>query len=165
MADLGIIFLGRRYPIHWYQSLFTCITGSMPFHFLATLYTRQLSSLLSRLCWHLQENGKDTLKSVGFIIKFMAWWSNLTKCGLFLYTLPPSVFAVHGFPWYRSSHPDPQQIPQLQIWLYHRSDATVGEQKNSQLVLNQEYMDQPAQNLSHSEQSRPPQTCVQKNGP
>ena len=39
MADLGIIFLRRKHTIHWYQSLFTVITGSMPFrYFWATLY-------------------------------------------------------------------------------------------------------------------------------
>ena len=30
MADLGIIFLRRRYPIHWYQSSYIFVTGSMP---------------------------------------------------------------------------------------------------------------------------------------
>ena len=41
MADLGIIFLRRKHTIHWYQSLFTVITGSMPFrYFWATLYIR-----------------------------------------------------------------------------------------------------------------------------
>ena len=40
MADLGIIFLRRKHTIHWYQSLFTIITGSMLFrYFWATLYT------------------------------------------------------------------------------------------------------------------------------
>ena len=40
MADLGIIFLRRRYPIHWYQSSYIFITGNMPFrYFWATLYT------------------------------------------------------------------------------------------------------------------------------
>ena len=40
MADLGIIFLRRKHTIHWYQSLFTIITGSMPFrYFWATLYS------------------------------------------------------------------------------------------------------------------------------
>ena len=40
MADLGIIFLRRKHTIHWYQSLFTFITGSMPFrYFWATLYS------------------------------------------------------------------------------------------------------------------------------
>ena len=39
MVDLGIIFLRRKHTIHWYQSLFTVITGSMPFrYFWATLY-------------------------------------------------------------------------------------------------------------------------------
>ena len=39
MADLGIIFLRRKHTIHWYQSLFTIMTGSMPFrYFWATLY-------------------------------------------------------------------------------------------------------------------------------
>ena len=39
MADLGIIFLRRKHTIHWYQSLFTILTGSMPFRYLwATLY-------------------------------------------------------------------------------------------------------------------------------
>ena len=39
MADLGIIFLRRKHTIHCYQSLFTVITGSMPFrYFWATLY-------------------------------------------------------------------------------------------------------------------------------
>ena len=33
MADLGIIFLRRKHTIHWYQSLFTIITGSMPFRY------------------------------------------------------------------------------------------------------------------------------------
>ena len=41
MADLGLIFLRRKPTIHWYQSLFTVITESMPFrYFWATLYTR-----------------------------------------------------------------------------------------------------------------------------
>ena len=41
MADLGIIFLRRKHTIHWYQSLFTVITGSMPFrYFWATLYNK-----------------------------------------------------------------------------------------------------------------------------
>ena len=31
MADLGIIFLRRKHTIHWYESLFTIITGSMRF--------------------------------------------------------------------------------------------------------------------------------------
>ena len=40
MADLGIIFLRRRYPIHWYQSSYIFITESMPFrYFCATLYS------------------------------------------------------------------------------------------------------------------------------
>ena len=40
MVDLGIIFLRRKHTIHWYQSLFIVITGSMPFrYFWATLYT------------------------------------------------------------------------------------------------------------------------------
>ena len=44
MADLGIIFLRRRYPIHWYQSSYIFITGSMPFrYFWATLYISILS--------------------------------------------------------------------------------------------------------------------------
>ena len=39
MVDLGIIFLRRKHTIHWYQSLFIVITGSMPFrYFWATLY-------------------------------------------------------------------------------------------------------------------------------
>ena len=43
MADLGIIFLGRRYPIHWYQSSYIFITGSMPFrYFWATLYSMEV---------------------------------------------------------------------------------------------------------------------------
>ena len=33
IADLDIIFLRRRYPVHWYQSLYPYITGSMPFRF------------------------------------------------------------------------------------------------------------------------------------
>ena len=33
MADLGIIFLRRRYPIHWYQSSYIFITGIMPFRY------------------------------------------------------------------------------------------------------------------------------------
>ena len=49
MADLGIIFLRRRYPIHWYQSSCIFITGSMPFrYFWATLYSQPC---LSRICW------------------------------------------------------------------------------------------------------------------
>ena len=44
MADLGIIFLRRKHTIHWYQSLFTIITGSMPLrYFWATLYRAYLS--------------------------------------------------------------------------------------------------------------------------
>ena len=40
MADLGINFLRRKHTIHWYQSLFTVITVSMPFrYFWATLYS------------------------------------------------------------------------------------------------------------------------------
>ena len=40
MADLGIIFLRRKHTIHWYQSLFTIMTGSMSFRsFWATLYS------------------------------------------------------------------------------------------------------------------------------
>ena len=47
MADLGIIFLRRRYPIHWYQSSYIFITGSMPFrYFWATLYSLDKSLLL-----------------------------------------------------------------------------------------------------------------------
>ena len=43
MADLGIIFLRRKHTIHWYQSLFTVITGSMPFrYFWATLYRLEI---------------------------------------------------------------------------------------------------------------------------
>ena len=43
MADLDIIFLRRKHTIHWYQSLFTVITGSMPFrYFWATLYRHTL---------------------------------------------------------------------------------------------------------------------------
>ena len=39
MADLGIIFLRIKHTIHWYQSLFTIITESMPFrYFWATLF-------------------------------------------------------------------------------------------------------------------------------
>ena len=46
MADLGIIFLRRKHTIYWYQSLFTVITGSMPFrYFWATLYIVYLSLL------------------------------------------------------------------------------------------------------------------------
>ena len=53
----------------------------------------------------------------------MMQWSNLTKCGLFfnivslvIHTLLPSVLQHLGFPWYRSSHPDPQKCHQLQMW-------------------------------------------------
>ena len=46
MADLGIIFLRKKHTIHWYQSLFTIITGSMPFrYFQATLYSGSLEAL------------------------------------------------------------------------------------------------------------------------
>ena len=46
MADLGIIFLRRRYPIHWYQSSYIFITGSMPFrYFWATLYSQPNNNL------------------------------------------------------------------------------------------------------------------------
>ena len=31
--------------------------------------------------------------------------------------------AALGFLWYRNSHPDPQESPQLQIWPHHRSDT------------------------------------------
>ena len=34
MADCGIIFLRRRYIIHWYQLLHPHIVGSMPFRFI-----------------------------------------------------------------------------------------------------------------------------------
>ena len=47
MADLGIIFLRRKHTIHWYQSLFTIITGSMPFrYFWATLYSGNLTRII-----------------------------------------------------------------------------------------------------------------------
>ena len=47
MADLGIIFLRRKHTIHWYQSRFTVITGSMPFrYFWATLYRKKLRGIL-----------------------------------------------------------------------------------------------------------------------
>ena len=47
MADLGIIFLRRKHTIHWYQSLFTITTGSMPFrYFWATLYTNKSTPIL-----------------------------------------------------------------------------------------------------------------------
>ena len=42
IADLGIIFLRRKHTVHWYQSLFTVITGSMPFrYFWVTLYMKR----------------------------------------------------------------------------------------------------------------------------
>ena len=48
MADLGIIFLRRRYPIHWYQSSYIFITGSMPFrYFWATLYNINSAVVIS----------------------------------------------------------------------------------------------------------------------
>ena len=52
MADLGIIFHRRKHTIHWYQPLFTVITGSMPFrYFWATLYIpcRRCTSILVNL--------------------------------------------------------------------------------------------------------------------
>ena len=41
MADLGIIFLRRKHTIHWYQSLFTIITGSMLFRYFWATLNRQ----------------------------------------------------------------------------------------------------------------------------
>ena len=53
--------------------------------------------------------------------------------------------ATLGFPWYRSSLPDPRKRPQLQILPHYWS-----KKENSKMVLNQENMesDQPVQ--SHS---------------
>ena len=54
MADLGVIFLRRRYPIHWYQSSYIFITGSMPFrYFWATLYRKNNFSYFFQyhICW------------------------------------------------------------------------------------------------------------------
>ena len=61
--------------------------------------------------------------------------------------------AALGFPWYGSSHPDPQKSPQLQIWPHHLSDTASQPSVwfscwgtwNSQMVPNQENVegDQP----------------------
>ena len=77
---------------------------------------------------------------------------------------------------YRDSHPDdPLKSTQLQImtsssvrygfpaeYVFH-----VGEQKNGQMVPNQENMegDQPVQRHSHTQQPLQRQTCVQEHCP
>ena len=111
----------------------------------------------------------------------MMQWSNLTKCGLFFIIFSPAVHtlllsgvAALGFPWYRSSHPDPQKSPQLQIWPHHRCDTAsqpsvffhVGEQKIVRWcqIRNMEG-DQPVQSHSHAQQPFQPQNCVQEHCP
>ena len=62
-------------------------------------------------------------------LTMMQWW-NLTKCGFFFNIVSPAVHtllrigvAAFGFPWYRSSHPDPRKSPQLQIRPHYRSNT------------------------------------------
>ena len=83
-------------------------------------------------------------------------------------------FAPLGFRLYRNSHPNPWNIPQLQMWPHHRSDTapqpsvffTLGN-RNSEMVPNQENMegDQPVQTHSHTQQVLQPHTCVQEHCP
>ena len=92
-------------------------------------------------------------------------------CGL--HTSSISVAAL-GFPWYRSSHPDPRKSIQLQIWPHCRSDTASQPSvfscwgtENNQMVPNQDNMegDQPVQSHSHAQQPLQPQTCVQAHCP
>ena len=115
-----------------------------------------------------------TLQLRGWAGKFTGWlmqWSNLTQCGLCfsivsraVHTLLPSVLQAHGFLWYTSSHPDPRESPQLQIWPHHRSDTAsqpsffvfffhVGEQKITRVC-------QTVQSHGHAQQPLPLHTLA-----
>ena len=83
MADLGIIFLRRKHTIHWYQSLFTIITGSMPFrYFWATLY-RAIYTGLEKLrhfgvsCLATTPNSLETLPQ--FFWNVAMFWAKLAS--------------------------------------------------------------------------------------
>ena len=98
----------------------------------------------------------------------MMQWSNLTKCGLFFNLVSPcgphnsSIgVAARGFPWYRSFQSDPRKkssIADMTSSLIRycfpaKCFLHVGEQKNSQMVPNDENVegDQPVQSDSHAQ--------------
>ena len=109
----------------------------------------------------------------------MMQWSNLTKYGLLVKIVPcgPHTSSIGvaalGFRWYKSSHPDPQKSPHLQIWPHHwyillpsQVFLHVGGTENSQMVPNQNIEgDQPVQSHSHAQQPLQPQTRVQEHCP
>ena len=81
----------------------------------------------------------------------MVYFQHCLPCG----PLTSSIrVAALGFLWYRSSHPDPQKSPKLQIWPNHQSNTAskpsvflCWETENNQMVPNQENMEggQPVQ--------------------
>ena len=105
-------------------------------------------------------------------------WSNLTKCGLFFNIVSPTVYTLlssvlqrldsrgiealililEKVPNYRYDLIIGPRLLPSQVFLH------VGEQKNSQMVPNQENMemegDQPVQSHNHTQQPFQPQTCV-----
>ena len=110
----------------------------------------------------------------------MLQWSNLTKCGLFfnVHVVSPAVHTLLtfilqrliGFPWYRNSHPDPQKnisnadnYDLIMDPILLPSQVYFFMMGNSQMVPNQENMenDQPVQSHTHVQQPLQPQTCVQ----
>ena len=102
-------------------------------------------------------------------LTIMMQWSNFTKCDLFF-----NIVSL-GFPWYRSSHPDPWKSTRLQIRPYPQSDTASQPSggfscwgtENSQMVPNQQNIegDQPVESHSHAQQPLQPQTCVQEHCP
>ena len=99
----------------------------------------------------------------GWAEKFIGWlWCNGP---IWQHSLPCSShtssigLAVLGFPWYRSSHPDPRKSPWLQIWPHHRSDTAsqpsvfhVGEHKIDGAKSGEYGGWSPVQSHSHAQQ-------------
>ena len=82
--------------------------------------------------------------------------------------------ATFGFPWYRSSHPDPRKkvlnckydLLIGQILLPSQVFFSCWGTENTEMVPNQNMEgDQPGQSHSQAQQPLQPQTCVQEHCP
>ena len=103
MADLGIIFLRRSYPIHWYQSLHPHIVGSIPFRFFLghpVLIISELSFGRLKILW-LTDFTQKALQ-IGLYFQHVPLWEvivfacNLNKLPTNLHT---QVFFLYYYSW------------------------------------------------------------------
>ena len=116
MRGTGDLWLRLGNYLHYFGIAFTNPKSGPDADIMRIIAASKKCGLYSGPVSILRLNNADIIRIIESVNRVI----NSLPCGP--HTSSISV-AVLGFLWYRSSHPDPQNSPQLQIWPHHRSDT------------------------------------------